>query len=115
MVPTLPKQAAKPVVPTLPVVQVNVPLLGVAATIEAVRGSNSATPLTIPTLPVVQVNVPLLSRTKPNHDAIAAALVATVPSPPALTPLNVPLSPLNLPLTPQNVPLQPLQQLFALS
>ena len=33
-----------------------------------------ATPLTIPTLPVVHVNVPLLSRTKPIHDAIAAAL-----------------------------------------
>ena len=48
MVPTLPKQAANPVVPKLPVVQVNVPLLGVAATIEAVRGSkSSATPLTL--------------------------------------------------------------------
>ena len=78
MVPTLPKQAANPVVPTLP---------------------------------VMQVNVPLLSRTKPIHDAIAAALVATVPIPPALTPLNVPLTPLNLPLTPLNVPLQ----LFAFS
>jgi len=32
MVPTLPNQAANPVVPTLPVVQVNVPLLGVTAT-----------------------------------------------------------------------------------
>jgi len=32
MVPTLPNQAANPVVPTLPVVQVNVPFLGVAAT-----------------------------------------------------------------------------------
>ena len=85
MVPTLPKQAANPVVPTLPVAQVNVPVLGVAATIEAVRGSNSATPLTIPTLPVVQVNVPLLSRTKPIHDAMAAALGGHVPIPAALT------------------------------
>ena len=62
MVPKLPNQSANPVVPTLPVVQANVPLLGVAATIDAVRGSNSATPLTIHTLPVVQVNEPLLSR-----------------------------------------------------
>ena len=72
MVPTVPKQAANSVVPTLPVVQVNVPLLGVAATIEAVLGSKHATPLTIPTLPVVQVNVPLLSRSRPNDDGIAA-------------------------------------------
>ena len=35
--PRLPNQAANPVVPTLPVVYVNVPLLGVAATIAAVR------------------------------------------------------------------------------
>ena len=62
MVPTLPNQSANPVVPTLPVVQANVPWLGVAATIDAVRGSNSATPLTIQTLPVVQVNEPLLLR-----------------------------------------------------
>ena len=72
MVPTLPKQPANPVVPKLPVVQVNVPLLGVAATIEAVRGSNSATPLTIPTLPMVQVNVPLTTFSMPNYDTIAA-------------------------------------------
>ena len=72
MVPTLPKQAANPVVPTLPVAQVNVPVLGVAGTIEAVRGSNSATPLTIPTLLVVRVNVPLTTFSMPNYDAIAA-------------------------------------------
>ena len=36
---TLPNQAANPVVPTLPVVEVNVPLLEVAATIAAVRCS----------------------------------------------------------------------------
>ena len=72
MVPTLPKQAAKPVVPTLPVVQVNVPVLGVAVTIEAVRGSNYATPLTIPTLLVVRVNVPLTTFSMPNYDAIAS-------------------------------------------
>ena len=50
MVPTLPKQAAKPVVPTLPAVQVTVPVLGVAATIEAMLGSKHATPQTTPTL-----------------------------------------------------------------
>ena len=72
MVPTLPKQSANPVVPTLPVVQANVALLGVAATIDAVRGSNSATPLWIPTLPAVQVNEPLLSRSRPTYDGIAA-------------------------------------------
>ena len=72
MVPTLSNQSANPVVPTLPVVQANVPLLGVAATIDAVRGSNSATPLTIPTLPAVQVNEPLLSRSRPTYDGIAA-------------------------------------------
>ena len=44
-----------------------------------------ATPLTIPTLPVVQVNVPLLSRAKPIHEAIAAALGATFPIPAAQT------------------------------
>ena len=65
MVPTLPKQAANPVVPTLP---------------------------------VMQVNVPLLSPAKPIHEAIATALGATAPIPPALTPLNVPLTPLNVPL-----------------
>ena len=37
LVPTLPNQAASRVVPTLPVVQVNVSLLGVAATNTAVR------------------------------------------------------------------------------
>ena len=72
MVPTLPKQAANPVVPPLPVMQVNVPLLGVAATIEAVRGSNSATPLTIPTLLVVRVNVPLTTFSIYNYAPIAA-------------------------------------------
>ena len=72
MVPTLPKQAANPVVPTLPVVQVNVPVLGVAVTIEAVRGSNSATPLTIPTLLVVRVNVPLTTFSIYNYARIAA-------------------------------------------
>jgi len=44
-----------------------------------------ATPLTIPTLPMVHVNVPLLSRAKPIHEAIAAALGSTFPIPPALT------------------------------
>ena len=72
MVPTLSNQSANPVVPTLPVVQANVALLGVAATIDAVRGSNSATPLWIPTLPAVQVNEPLLSRSRPTYDGIAA-------------------------------------------
>ena len=73
MVPTLPKQAANPVVPKLPVVQVNVPLLGVAATIEAVRGSkSSATPLTIPTLLVVRVNVPMTTFSIYNYAPIAA-------------------------------------------
>ena len=38
---TLPNQAANPVVPTLPVVEVNVPLLEVAATIAAVEGCNN--------------------------------------------------------------------------
>ena len=54
MVPTLPNKAAKPVAPTLS---------------------------------VVQVNVPFLSRAKPIHEAIAAALAlgATVPIPAALT------------------------------
>ena len=37
LVPTLPNQAASRVVPTLPVVQVNVSLQGVAATNTAVR------------------------------------------------------------------------------
>ena len=37
MVPTLSNQGPNPVVPTLPVVEVNVPLLEVAATIAAVR------------------------------------------------------------------------------
>ena len=78
MVPTLSNQSANPVVPTLPVVQANVPLLGVAATIEAVRGSNSATPLTIPTLPVVQVNEPSLSRSRPIYDGMAAPADASV-------------------------------------
>ena len=44
-----------------------------------------ATPLAIPTLPVVHVNVPLLSRAKPIHEAIAAALGATLPIPAAQT------------------------------
>ena len=72
MVPTLPNQSANPVVPTLPVVQANVPLLGVAATIEAARGSNSATPLTIPTLLVVRVNVPMTTFSIYKYAPIAA-------------------------------------------
>ena len=38
MVPTLSNQGPNPVVPTLPVVEVNVPLLEVAATTAAVQG-----------------------------------------------------------------------------
>ena len=41
MVPTLSNQGPNPVVPTLPVVEVNVPLLEVAATIAAVQGCNT--------------------------------------------------------------------------
>ena len=41
MVPTLSNQRPNPVVPTLPVVEMNVPLLEVAATIAAALGCNS--------------------------------------------------------------------------
>ena len=41
MVPTLSNLVPNPVVPTLPVVEVNVPLLQVAATFAAVQGCNT--------------------------------------------------------------------------
>ena len=63
--PALPKRAANPVVPALPVVQVDVPVLGVAGTIGAVLGSGRTTPLAMPALSVVRVDVPLLSGLRP--------------------------------------------------
>ena len=72
MVPTLPKQAANPVVPTLPVMQVNVPLLS-------------------PAKPIHEAMATALGSTAPIPPALTPLNVP-------LTPLNVPLHPSDEPL-----------------